>query len=134
MKPPNNAYASFPEVEFIYVNLQNIFYFYETHKSGSCRNLKPFRFQLKLNTYIYTNICIYIYIYLYIYIYIYLYIYMFVYIHICIYVYATVSNGKRKPGRISLIHLPFAQCASGSLSFVCLLMKKQTEVIRLRTV
>jgi hypothetical protein len=29
------------------------------------------------------------------------------------------SNGKRKPRRFSLIHLPFAHCANGSLSFVC---------------
>ncbi len=33
----------------------------------------------------------------------------------------------------SLICLPFAHRANGSLSFVRLLMKKQTEVIRLQT-
>jgi hypothetical protein len=43
------------------------------------------------------------------------------------------SNGKRKPPRFSLIRLLFAHHASGSLSFVCLLTKKQTEVIRLQT-
>ncbi len=30
--------------------------------------------------------------------------------------------------RFSLICLPFANCANGSLSFICLLTKKQTEV------
>ncbi len=33
---------------------------------------------------------------------------------------------------ISLIHLPFAHCANGSFSFVCLFLKKQMEVIRLQ--
>jgi hypothetical protein len=39
------------------------------------------------------------------------------------------SNGKRKPSRFSLICLPFAHRANGSLLFVSLLAKKQTEVI-----
>ncbi len=34
---------------------------------------------------------------------------------------------------ISLIRLSFARCANGSLLFVHMLMKKQTEVIRLQT-
>ncbi len=41
--------------------------------------------------------------------------------------------GKRKPRLFSLIHLPFAHRANGSLSFVCLLTKNQTEVIPLQT-
>ncbi len=43
------------------------------------------------------------------------------------------SNGKRKPRQFSLIRLPFAHRANGSSSFVCLLTKKQTEVIHLQT-
>ncbi len=45
------------------------------------------------------------------------------------------SNGKWKwkLRRFSLIHLLFAHCENGSLSFVRLLMKKQTEAIRLQT-
>jgi hypothetical protein len=39
------------------------------------------------------------------------------------------SNGKRKPRQFSLICLPFAHCANGSLLFVRLLTKKKTEVI-----
>jgi hypothetical protein len=39
------------------------------------------------------------------------------------------SNGKRKPRRFSIICLPFAHHANGSLSFVRLLMNQQTEVI-----
>jgi hypothetical protein len=37
------------------------------------------------------------------------------------------GNGKRKPRRLSLIRLPFAHHANESLSFVRLLMKKQTS-------
>jgi hypothetical protein len=44
-------------------------------------------------------------------------------------VYAVGSNRKWKPRQFSLIQLLFAHRANGSLSFVCLLMKKQTEVI-----
>jgi hypothetical protein len=43
------------------------------------------------------------------------------------------SSGKRKTSRFSLIRLPFAHRAKGSLLFVRLLTKKQTEVIRLQT-
>jgi hypothetical protein len=43
------------------------------------------------------------------------------------------ENGKRKTRRFSLIRLPFAHLAHGSLSFVRLLTKKQTEVVRLKT-
>jgi hypothetical protein len=57
----------------------------------------------------------------------------YIYISISIYIYAAVSNGKRKPRRFSLIRLPFANCANASLSFVCLLTKKQTEFVRLQT-
>jgi hypothetical protein len=48
---------------------------------------------------------------------------------IYIYVYAASANGKWKPRRFSLIRLPFALRENGSLSFVCFLTKKQTEVI-----
>jgi hypothetical protein len=41
------------------------------------------------------------------------------------------ENGS--PADFSLIKLPFAYHANESLSFVCLLTKKQTEVIRLQT-
>ncbi len=43
------------------------------------------------------------------------------------------SNGKRKLSRFSLICLQFAHRVNGSLSFVWLLKKEQTEVIRLQT-
>jgi hypothetical protein len=43
------------------------------------------------------------------------------------------ENEKRKPRLFSLNSLPFAHRANGSLSFVRLFMKKQTEVIRLQT-
>jgi hypothetical protein len=47
--------------------------------------------------------------------------------------YASVSNGKRKPRRFSLICFPFPHRANGScLSFVHLLMKKPMEAIRLQ--
>ncbi len=47
--------------------------------------------------------------------------------------YMETSNGKGKPRKFSLILLPFSHRANGSLSFVSLLTKKQTEVIRLQT-
>ncbi len=49
--------------------------------------------------------------------------------------YTAVSNGnrKRKPRRFSLTRLPFAHRTNGRLSFVRLLTKKQTEVMRLQT-
>jgi hypothetical protein len=37
------------------------------------------------------------------------------------------------PQAIFLIHLPFAHCANRSLPFVCLLTKKQMEIILLQT-
>jgi hypothetical protein len=40
-----------------------------------------------------------------------------------------MENRKRKLGQFYLIHLPFANCANGSLSFVRLFMKKQMEVV-----
>jgi hypothetical protein len=42
-------------------------------------------------------------------------------------------NRKQKARQFSLIRLPFAHCANGSLSFVCFLTKRQTDVIRLQT-
>ncbi len=45
-----------------------------------------------------------------------------------------MEDGKRKPKRFSLIRLPFAHRTNTvSLSFVHLLTKKQTEVVRLQT-
>ncbi len=82
----------------------------------------------------YWNGSIYIlWINIYIYIHIYNIIYRYLYQYIYIYIYDNVSNGKMengRPGDFSLILLPFAHCANGSLSFVHLLKKKQTEVIR----
>jgi hypothetical protein len=52
-------------------------------------------------------LCIYIYIYI-------ISISIYIYIYICI--YTPVSNGKWKPRRFSLIRLPFAHRANGSLS------------------
>jgi hypothetical protein len=43
------------------------------------------------------------------------------------------EKGKRKPRRFSLFRLPFAHRVNGSLSFVRLFTKKQTEAIRLQT-
>jgi hypothetical protein len=65
----------------------------------------------------------------------YMYVDIKFYINIYIYIYAADSNGKRKTvaRAISLIRLLFASCANGSLSFVHLLTKKQTSVIRLQT-
>ncbi len=48
------------------------------------------------------------------------------------YIYAAVSNGNWKPRWFALIRLPFALPTNGSLSFVHLFTKKQTEVIRLQ--
>ncbi len=45
---------------------------------------------------------------------------------------AAISTEKRKPRRFFLIYLQFAYHANRSLSFVRLLTKKQTEVIRLQ--
>ncbi len=63
---------------------------------------------------------------------------MYIFIPISIYlhtVYAVFHTEKRKqkPGRFSLICLLCPHRPKGSLSFVCLRMKKQTEVIRLQT-
>jgi hypothetical protein len=43
-----------------------------------------------------------------------------------LYLSAAISNRKRNLRRFPLIHLPFAHRANRSLSFVCLLTKKQT--------
>jgi hypothetical protein len=43
------------------------------------------------------------------------------------------SNRNRKPRQFSLISLPLAYHANGSLSFISLLTKKQTRVIHLQT-
>ncbi len=43
------------------------------------------------------------------------------------------ENGKQKPRQFFLIRLLFSNSANGSLSFVRLLTKKQTEVISLQT-
>jgi hypothetical protein len=59
-------------------------------------------------------------------------IYIYTCIYTYIYIYAVIPNGKLKPRRFSLILLPFAHRANGSLTFICLLTKKQTEVICLQ--
>jgi hypothetical protein len=46
---------------------------------------------------------------------------------------SSITNGKQKPRRFSLIYFPFAHRKNGSLSFVRKLANKQTEVIRLQT-
>jgi hypothetical protein len=43
-----------------------------------------------------------------------------------------IKRKKQKPVHFSFICLPFSPRANGSLSFVCLLTKKQTEFIRLQ--
>jgi hypothetical protein len=53
-------------------------------------------------------------------------------LYIYIYLYAADSSGERKPRRFSIIRLLFAHRENGSLSFVHLLTKKQTEVIHLQ--
>ncbi len=58
---------------------------------------------------------------------------MYIYLYIYIYKYAAVSNGEWKPRRFSLIRLPFDYRGNGILSFVRVLTKIQTEVIRLQT-
>jgi hypothetical protein len=60
-------------------------------------------------------------------------IYMYIWKTDCINIYAALSNRKRKTEArlLSLISLLFALRANRSLLFVCLLTKKQTEVIRL---
>jgi hypothetical protein len=49
------------------------------------------------------------------------------------YLYAAVSNGKWKHRQFSVIRLPFAHRANGSLSFVRLSTNKQMKVIHLQT-
>ncbi len=39
------------------------------------------------------------------------------------------GNGTRKPGQFSVFHLPFANCASGNLSFVRLLRKNKRSYL-----
>jgi hypothetical protein len=75
----------------------------------------------------------YINIYIFVYLYLYLYLYVYIYtVHIYMLLFQT-ENGKRKPRQFSLIHLPFAHHANGSLSFVSLFTMKQMEDIRLQT-
>jgi hypothetical protein len=100
--------------------------------------------------YIYWNDSIYIYICNYIYkdidisryrcvyisrVYIYIYLYIYVYLSTYVYkdIYAAISNGKRKPRRFFLILLPLTYRVNGSLSFLRLFTKRQTELIRLQT-
>jgi hypothetical protein len=76
--------------------------------------------------YVYTEmaaLCMYIYIY---------YIYTHTQKMELYYIYAAVLNGKRKPRQFCLIHLLFAHRANGCLLVVCLLTKKQTEVVHLQ--
>ncbi len=115
-------------------------------KQQICRQSKKnFRFPYiytciqKRQHILYRYIWMYIYIYIYINIYIfisisiYIYIYTYIYISISVYIFTAVSNRKWKPRRFSLIRLPFAHRATGSLSLVRLFPKKQSEVIPLQT-
>jgi hypothetical protein len=52
--------------------------------------------------------------------------------NIHMYIYTAVSNGKRKSRSFFPIYFPFAHRTNGSLSFVRLLTKEQTEVFRLK--
>jgi hypothetical protein len=62
-----------------------------------------------------------------------IYIHIHIHIHIPIYIMPLqTEDGKWKPRCFSLIRLLFAHRTNGSLSFVRLLTKKQTEVIRLQ--
>ncbi len=63
----------------------------------------------------------------------YTYTYTHTHTHTHTYIYPAISYKIRKPRRFSLIPLPFAHRKNGSLSFVWLLTKKQTEVIHLLT-
>jgi hypothetical protein len=60
-------------------------------------------------------------------------IYIYIHIYISRYIYCMLpfqtEKRKPKPRQFSLIRLPFAHCANGSLSFVSLFIKKQTEDI-----
>jgi hypothetical protein len=86
---------------------------------------------------------VYIFVYKYIYIYIYIHlhtcilllhicIYRYIYIYIFIYIYSCRFKRKMGPWPFSLICLPITHHANGSLSFVSLLTKKETRVIRLQ--
>jgi hypothetical protein len=66
------------------------------------------------------------------YVYTFIYVYTSIYI-LYLYIYPVVPNGKRKPRQFSLIRSAFVHHANGSLTFVRLVTKKQTEVIRLQT-
>ncbi len=83
-----------------------------------------FRFPLALFFRIYIFIETTAYIDIHISIYIYIFISLFLYIYMLPF---QTENRKRKPRRFSLILLPFAHRANGSLSFF-FLTKKQTEV------
>ncbi len=54
---------------------------------------------------------------------------VYIYLHLYFYLYAAIPNRKRKPRQFSLIRLLLTHCANGSLSFVHLLIRKQTQVI-----
>jgi hypothetical protein len=77
-----------------------------------------------------SGFCFFIYIYVYIYIYIYIHIYIFISIYVHITTLYICCCFKRKPRRFSLMYLPFSHHVNGSLSFVRLVTKKQTEFIR----
>jgi hypothetical protein len=88
-----------------------------------------------LYIYIYIDVEIYIYLYLYVSISIdiYLSIYIYIYTHKYIYIYMLFKTKNGSPGKFSIIRLPFVNRANGSLLFVRLLTKKQTEDICLKT-
>jgi hypothetical protein len=58
----------------------------------------------------------------------------FIYIYINIDIYVHMLPFQRKTKALTIfLNRQFAYRAYGSLSFVCLLTKKQTEVVRLQT-
>ncbi len=86
-----------------------------------------FRIYIYIHIHKYINVHTHIHIHIqYTHMHIYIYTYH-IYTHIYVCICAAVSNGKRKPRRFSFIRLMFAHRSNGSLSFVCLLSKNQTE-------
>jgi hypothetical protein len=59
--------------------------------------------------------------------------YIYLHIYICYRYKQKDENGKWKPRQFSFIRLPLAHNANRSPSFIRLLTKKQTKVIRLQT-
>jgi hypothetical protein len=95
------------------------------------RQRLPFIVRLpKKTNFCFPNTCIYTHIYIQIYMCVN--IHKHTYIHTYIYICCCFKQ-KTEARRFSLIRLPSAHHANGSLPFVHLLTKKQIEVIRLQT-